>query len=451
MKPKTLFRARQAALWAIFCLAIPGVRAKPNIVFIIADDLGWADLAFHGGNAPTPHLDKLARESIEFTQHYAAATCTPTRVGFLTGRFWSRFGILAPYNNRALPWDTVTLPSALKRVGYATALFGKWHLGAKPEWGPNHYGFDYTYGSLGGGVGPYNHFYKQGDTVETWHHNGDLITEEGHVTDLIANEAVKWIASRREAPFFLYVPFTAVHLPVKEPPSWLDKVPAAIEGGVARHYAASVMHLDDAIGRIIAALEKSGKRENTLLVFTSDNGGSTAENNDVKYPVGDYPSGRLPGNNLPLRGEKTDLYEGGIRVPTIMSWPGKLKPGAFTQPMHIADWMPTFCALTGYKPEKDLMWDGVNMWPAISGPGAQPVARTLYWTTPSHSAVRDGDWKLIVPSGRNAKAGKVELFDLAKDPNETTDLAASMPEKVGALKQKLAAVAKADRDAVVKD
>lgn len=449
MKHNTIFPTRLVAPCAVFCLALAGAHAQPNIVFILADDLGWADVAFHGGNAPTPHIDRLAREGIELTQHYVAATCSPTRASLLTGRYWSRFGVYAPVNTRAMPWDTVTLPRALKSAGYDTALMGKWHLGSKPEWGPNHFGFDHGYGSLAGGVGPWNHFYKKGEFSRTWHRNGTLITEEGHVTDLITNEAVAWIAARRDAPFFLYVPFTAVHLPLKEPRAWLDRVPAAITGEVARNYAASIMHLDDSVGRIVSALEKAGKRGNTLLVFASDNGGSNVENNDTLYPANGYPSGRLAANNKPLRGGKGDLYEGGIRVPTIVNWPGRLPRGTMEQPMHVADWMPTICALAGFELEKDLKWDGTNMWPWISGTTATPAARLLYWTSRRARAVRDGDWKLVVQLDGNGEVTKAELFDLSKDPNETVDLAGRMPEKVEALKRKLDVIARADRDAMV--
>ena len=353
----------------------------PNIVFIMADDLGWADVAFHNGSAPTPHLNNLAAEGLELTQHYVAPVCSPTRTGLLTGRFWSRFGVTSPQNERALPWDTVTLPRALKSVGYETCLAGKWHLGSKPEWGPNHFGFDHSYGSLAGGVGPWNHFYKQGPFTTTWHRDEKLLTEEGHVTDLIANEAIEWLGSRTDAPFFLYVPFTAVHLPVLEPKEWLNRVPAEIKGDVPRHYAACVMHLDDAVGRILAAIDKAGKRGNTLILFTSDNGGSTAENYDRKYPADDYPEGKLPGNNLPLRGQKGDLYEGGIHVPTVVRWPGKLEPGKCSVALHISDWMPTFCALAKYQPEHDLHWDGQDIWPSLVGQ-ASATPRPLYWAAP---------------------------------------------------------------------
>jgi arylsulfatase A-like enzyme len=368
----------------------------------------------------------------------------------MTGRCWSRFGVTSPQNPRALPWDTVTLPRALKAVGYETCLSGKWHLGSKPEWGPNHFGFDHSYGSLAGGVGPWDHFYKEGPFSRTWHRNEQLITEPGHVTDLIAREAIRWIGERSDRPFFLYVPFTAVHLPVKEPAEWLARVPSHIEGEVARHYAACIMHLDDAVGQIVAALEKAGKRQNTLLVFTSDNGGSTAGNSDQAYPADDYPSGPLPGNNSPLRGQKGTLYEGGIRVPTIASWPGKLPAGKCTAALQITDWMPTFCSLAGATPSKDLKWDGSDIWPVLTG-SATRESHLLYWTAPGFRsrAVRDGDWKLIVHgSGEQARS---ELFNLAADPNETMNLAGTAADKLAELTAKLAAISQLDRDAVAND
>ncbi len=434
----------------IACLTTCLQAAPPNIVFIIADDLGWADVAFHGGNAPTPNLDKLAAEGLELTHHYVAPVCSPTRAGLMTGRYWSRFGITAPHAERALPSDTVTLPRALKEVGYETCLSGKWHLGSKPEWGPNHYGFDHAYGSLGGGVGPYNHRYKEGPYTHTWHRNGKLIEEKGHVTDLITTEAIQWIEARKkDTPFFLYLPFTAIHLPVKEPQAWLDKVPSSIQGDVARHYAASIMHLDDSIGRLLAVLAKSGKRRNTLIIFTSDNGGSTAENNDTKYPADDYPSGKLTASNAPLRGQKGDLYEGGIRVPTLVSWPAELKPSKIDTPTHITDWMPTLTAIAGWPPptDKPLKWDGRNLLPVLTG-RIKPGPRPLYWTAPGFRsrAIRLGDFKLIV-TGQNPKQTST-LFDLKTDPQETTDLAPTQPDKVKELRSLMDKIALTDRDAV---
>jgi len=432
---------------ALACSAFANAQSQPNFVFIIADDLGWADVEFHGGNTPTPNLNQLLAEGIEIKQHYVAPVCSPTRAGFLTGRYWSRFGITTPINNQGLPFETVTVAKALGEVGYSTALIGKWHLGSKSEWGPNHYGFDHSYGSLAGGIAPYNHRYKKGAYSVTWHRNHELIDEKGHVTDLLTNEAVKWIDEKTSAenpkPFFLYVPFTAVHLPIREPDEWLEKVPAEIEGDVARQYSACIMHFDAAVGRIVDAIDKAGQKENTLIVFTSDNGGSTDQNNDTKYPNDNCPKGKLTGNNLPLRGQKGSLYEGGIRVPTIARWSGKLKPGnEFETPICVVDWMPTFCALAEAKTESaELKWDGVNLWPALTSEAPLPN-RNLHIAGPGGNrwALRNGDWKLILTESKNrdsADMPKVELFHLGNDPNEKTDVAGKNPEKVNELKAKL--------------
>ncbi len=448
---RSLQRLMFGVLWLVALdLAVAAdkvLAAKPNIVFIMADDLGWADVAFHGGHAPTPNLDRLACEGLELTQHYVAPVCSPTRTGLMTGRCWSRFGVTNPQNERALPWDTVTLPRALKSVGYDTCLTGKWHLGSLPEQGPNHFGFDHSYGSLAGGVSPWNHRYKQGPFTLTWHRNEKLIEELGHVTDLIADESVKWIESRVDAPFFLYVPFTAVHLPIKEPDEWLRRVPDSIQGDVPRHYAACVMHLDAAVGRIITALEKKGCRENTLLVFTSDNGGSTVENNDLKYPDDNCPNGKLTGNNHPWRGEKGSLYEGGTRVPTIVSWPSRAKPGKVHSPVQITDWMPTLCTLAGVRFDRDLKWDGTSIAPLLTDHADLPT-RPLYAVAPGwrSRSLRLGDWKLIVHEDKNAR--KVELFNLALDPAESMNQAEQLPDRVRQLLDELDKAATRDRDAV---
>ena len=453
MKPR--FRCHLAAsLFALACWWCTSVEAapanRPNIVFIMADDLGWGDVGFHGGNAPTPNLDRLAREGLELAAHYVAPVCSPTRTGLMTGRCWSRFGVTNPQNERALPWDTLTLPRALKSVGYDTALIGKWHLGSLPEQGPNRFGFDHAYGSLAGGVSPYSHKYKKGPFSETWHRNGKLITEEGHVTDLLTREAVSWLEGRSDRPFFLYVPYTAVHLPVREPDEWVARVPADITGEVARHYAASIMHLDDGVGRILAALERTGRRANTLVVFTSDNGGSTAQNNDTTYPDDRCPTGPLPGRNTPWRGKKGDLHEGGIRVPTVVSWPGRARPGRVEAPVQITDWLPTFAALTGFIPASDPKWDGTN----ISGLLTQhtaPAERPLYSVAPGWRArsMRLGNWKLIV-TGDGAKATH-EVYNLATDPAEKTNLATAQPDRLRDLLATLARVSARDRDALPRD
>jgi arylsulfatase A-like enzyme len=211
---------------------------RPNILLIVADDMGWADVGYHGSPIRTPHIDRLARQGVVLDQHYVAPMCTPTRTALLTGRYWSRFGNTTPSNERVLPWTTRTLARALKQAGYSTCITGKWHLGSKPEWGPRQFGFDLSHGSLAGGVHPYNHLYKQQPYMKTWHRNDTLIEEEGHVTDLIGAEAVKFIKAKRTGPFFIYVPFTAVHDPFDEPQAWLDSA-SHIEPA-RRQYAACV-------------------------------------------------------------------------------------------------------------------------------------------------------------------------------------------------------------------
>ena len=419
---------------------------KPNIVFIIADDLGWADVAFHGGNAPTPHLDKLAKESLELTQHYVAPTCSPTRAGFLTGRTWSRFGITTPTNTRDLPTNTVTLARALSKQGYETCLVGKWHLGSKSEWGPNHYGFDHSYGSLAGGVTAYSHRYKEGPFSITWHRNEKLLAEQGHVTDLLTKEAVKWIAQRsKDEPFFLYVPYTAVHLPINEPNEWVQKVPDTISTDIARHYAACVMHLDDGVGKILGALDEKGIRENSIVVFTSDNGGSNVTNTTQPYPPDESPKGNLTASNHPLRGGKGTVYEGGTRVPTLVSWPGKIAPRQENTPVSIVDWMPTFCHLAGFVPEKDLRWDGLNLSPLLFE-GASLPERPIY--TPAARwkviSLRLGDWKLVVTEN-----SKRELYHIINDPSETKNVAEQEPQRVSVMMAALQEARSLDNDSVV--
>lgn len=434
------------AVMALLAPAAYGQATRPNIVVIVADDLGWGDVGFHGATNKTPNLDRLARGGVELEQHYVAPMCSPTRAALLSGRYWSRFGITGATNNRVMPFDTVTLASALRSAGYETALTGKWHLGSRPEWGPRKYGFDHTYGSLAGGVTPNEHRYKRGPYTETWHRNEQLLKEKGHVTDLIAAEAVRWLEQRGERPFFLYVPFTAVHIPIDEPEEWLDLYPD-LQPPSRRQYAACLSHFDAAVGRIVRALERTGKRDNTLLVFFSDNGAyPDARNDDPQYP-GSFPPGPAGGTNLPLRGRKTQVYEGGIRVPAFVHWPGRLKPGKVSNPMHVVDWMPTLCNLAGYRADRDLKWDGRDLWPRITGKApAQP--RTLYWEGVGRrtSALRHGDWKLVAQHG--PKPG-VELFDLARDPEEKENLADRHPERVDVLRKLLDEQRGRDNDAAV--
>jgi len=438
----------------LFVSQVEGSGRPPNIVFMIADDLGWADVEFHGGSVPTPHLNQLLKSGMELQQHYVAPVCSPTRAGFLTGRYWSRFGVTTPTNALGLPIDTITVAKALGDVGYATCLTGKWHLGSESRWGPNHFGFDHSYGSLAGGVTPWSHFYKKGIHSVTWHRNEEMITEQGHVTDLLTNEAIDWMERRNaDQPFFLYVPFTAVHLPIRESDAWLERVPESVVGSVPRQYAACILHLDDAVGRIVQAIDRIGERDNTLIVFTSDNGGSTAENNDTKYPDDHCPNGKLPGNNFPLRGKKGDLYEGGVRVPTLACWPGKIPAGATTAtPVHVVDWMPTFCRLADPQmATQALKWDGQDIGPVLLGTGQLPQ-RPLY-SAGVHfrsRALRQGDWKLIVFAAKGSHPERVELYDVVKDPSEKTNVAKLYPKRLAELRLLLESTASRDRDAVAR-
>jgi arylsulfatase A-like enzyme len=408
--------------------------AKPNILLIVADDLGWSDVGWHGGFGKTPVMDKLVREGVELDQHYVQPVCTPTRTALMSGRYPGRFGpqTLAPSNLRAMPLGTVTVASALKAVGYSTYQMGKWHLGAKPEWIPNAYGFDHSYGTLTGAADPWTHKYRKGSPYEdTWHRDDKFFQEEGNATELVAAEALRRIEEKK-APWFIYVPFHAVHSPVDAPEEYkrlYDGVkfsddPAKQDSRL--RMAAEVAQVDAKIGQFVAALEKTGQRANTLIVFTSDNGGLESVKNAYVGNVADSP---LNSDNKPLRGQKNTLYEGGIRVCAFANWPGKLKPRKFTTPMHAVDWMPTFASLAGCETKAELKWDGVNQWPALTGAPADPSPRTIYIAMKKGHALRHGDWKLIAPG-----KGEIQLFNLAVDPYEKTDIAANEPAKVAELK-----------------
>jgi len=413
----------------------------PNILFIIADDLGWADVGYHGSQIMTPNIDRLARTGVPLEQHYVQPMCTPTRTALLTGRYPSRYGdhAIKPCNTQVLPYGTTTLASALNSIGYDTGLSGKWHLGSRPEWGPTKFGFNRSYGCLAGGVGQYNHLYKKGPYSRTWHRNEKYVDEQGHSTDLIAREAVRWIEDVAE-PFFIYVAFTAVHVPVEVPPKWLDRYkgktfyddPEKAES--FKRYAAYTTHMDHAIGQMLDALEQTGRRSDTLIVFVSDNGATHAWKPSGKYP-GTYKPCPVLGSNLPYRGRKGRLYEGGIRVPAVANWPGKLAPRTVDSPVHIVDWMPTFARLAGYYPSQNLKWDGRDIWPLLSGGISKPQPRTLYFKfTDGRYALRSGDFKLIIDQNRQT----TELYDIAADPYETKNLAQNHPEKVAELKVLLA-------------
>jgi arylsulfatase A-like enzyme len=430
---------------------------RPNIVVFIADDLGWADVPWHGSAYTMPNLAGLSKSAVRLESHYVHPMCSPTRAAFMTGRYASRFGVTAAQNQRALPWNTMTLARALKSAGYETAITGKWHLGSRPDEGPQKFGFDHGYGSLAGGTGPLDHRYKEGEWTRTWHRNGKLIDEEGHVTDLIAREAVQWLEGRGDKPFFLYVPFTAIHVPMVEAEKW-RQMNAHLSDPGQRLRAACASHMDDAIGQVLATLERKKLRDNTLVVFFGDNGAhALSDNQGGAYP-GEYERFRVGNDNRPLRGHKSGVYEGGIRTPGLARWPGKLQPAELHAPLHAADWMPTFCSLAGVQlpSEAELKWDGTNIWPLLSKPDGFAPPRTLYSASPAlrAQAVRHGDWKLIVTRANAKKDGSAaneELFNLASDLGETKNLAAERPDVLAEMKQRLADISKRDNDAVAKD
>lgn len=414
----------------------------PNILFLIADDLGWADVGFHGSEIQTPNLDRLARAGVEFGQHYATPTCSPTRTAILSGRFPGRYGVTAPTNNRVFDEGTLTLPAALRAAGYDTCLSGKWHLGSRLEWGPRKYGFNRSYGCLAGGINQYLHRYKHGQFTETWQRNDHFIEEEGHSTDLIAREAVRYIETPRKSPFFIYTAFTAPHIPLQEPKEWLQRYEGRIANPSRRRFAAAVSHMDDAVGRLITALERTGQRDRTLVVFTSDNGAQQNWNNPSEYPGEGLEPNAVLGRNTPWRGWKGQVYEGGIRVPAFANWPGVLAPAKCETPLHVVDWMPTLCHVAGCQPAGREAWEGRDFWPPHAG-AAPSGDRVLYWRTPAQRAVRQGAWKLIATRAKLVQT--FELYNIEKDPYETRDLVAGEPQVVARLQQRMAEQSHLDR------
>ena len=422
---------------------------QPNILAIVADDLGWGDVGYHGSKIRTPHIDRLVKQGIDLDQHYVCPMCTPTRACLMSGRYSSRFGrkALAPSNDQVLPFGTETLASAAQSVGYDTGVSGKWHLGSLPEWGPSHFGFKRSYGSLAGGVGPWNHQYKKGRFCRTWHRNHELIEEEGHVTDLLGREVVGWIREKRQ-PWLYYVPFTAVHVPVDPPQEWVDQYAGETfyddpdSDAAFKRYAAYTTQMDHWIGEMVRALEETGQRKDTLILFVSDNGAAPRWSPRGLYP-GTYPDCPVLGSNLPLRGWKGHLYEGGIRTPAFINWPGRRQPSKLEAPLHAVDWMPTLTRLVGYQPDRDWRWDGKDVWPLLTREVTQPEPRTLYFPfVKDRWAIRHGDWKLVDPSGK----GTLQLFNLAEDPGEKRNLAKAKPEKVEELTRLLGEARKLDLD-----
>lgn len=404
--------------------------ARPNILLIVSDDQGWNDVGYHNAVLRTPNLDRLAETGTRLDCHYVQPQCTPTRVALMTGRYPSRFGMHCTHasNAQAFPLGTPTLASVLRSAGYATGMSGKWHLGSDPAWGPNHYGFDSSHGSLTGAVGMYDHRYRLNSPyAETWHRDHEPLEEVGHVTDLCTAEAVRWIEARAEGeePWFFYLPLHAVHTPLVEgDPRWW-RLNEHVEPFDRRLFAAALSHMDDGVGRVVEALDRTGQRERTLIVFTSDNGAQVRHGGDA-YPPPD-PALRDFSSNAPLRSEKTHVYEGGFRVPAFVSGAGVRSGTLCTQVLHAVDWLPTLAHVAGAAlPEVPL--DGQNVWDRLD-PDAAPVERTIYTVWGGgrqREALRHGDWKIL----HDRRDGPWELYDLSGDPNEEEDLASTRPEMV---------------------
>lgn len=418
---------------------------KPNIIVILPDDLGWNDVGYHGSFIQTPHMDRLAAKGTVLTQHYVMPTCTPSRVSLITGKYPSRYGVLAPAYGEVIDMGDPTLASMLQDLGYHTAIAGKWHMGS-PPYTPTKYGFESSYGFFDGQIDPYTHEYKRETALtsrKSWHRNDEYLKEEAHASDLITQEAVRVIREAGEKPFFLYVAYSVPHYPLSEPEEWTSLYDNYHITESRKWYAASVSHMDDGIGQIVEALDHSGKRDNTLVVFVSDNGGQKNWHNSTDYrgEYADKPHDVL-GDNFPLRGWKVDLYEGGIRVPAFVNWPGVIQGGTtINTPVHIADWLPTLIPLAGGSTDMtSIQTDGQNIWPLFDGSLPEYEPHPFYWKVHEGSAVRDGRWKLIA-----FETGVVELYDLESDFRETTDVSDKNPEVVQKLSELLEEFREGDR------
>jgi arylsulfatase A-like enzyme len=406
---------------------------KPNIVYILADDLGWKDVGFHGSDIKTPNIDRLAQTGARLEQFYAQPMCTPTRAALMTGRYPFRYGLqtaVIPSGHRfGLATDEWLLPQALKEAGYETAIIGKWHLGhADRKYWPRQRGFDYQYGPL---IGEIDYFTHEQHGVLDWYRNNKPVKEKGYSTTLIGNEAVKLIAAHDPAvPLYLYLTFNAPHTPYQAPQAYLDRY-KNIADPSRRAYAAMITAMDDEIGRVVAALDKKGLRDNTLIVFQSDNGGTR---NAMFAGEGDMSKIKIPVDNGPYRDGKGSLYEGGTRVVAVANWPGHIKAGSTVDAMiHVVDMYPTLAGLAGASLGKTKPLDGLNVWPTISEGKPSPRTEIVYNVEPFRAGIREGDWKLI---WRTPLPEAIELYNIAQDPSEKSNVAAANPDKVAALQKR---------------
>jgi len=419
------------------CVFLPSVvpaaepPTRPNIVFFLIDDLGRNDVGFMGGrDIRTPNIDKLAQGGAILDAHYVQPVCSPTRAALMTGRYATRTGVytvVRPHAKWGLPLGERTLANALKDAGYETAITGKWHLGEfDPAYRPTSRGFDHQYGHYFGALDYFTHIR---DDVPDWYRDDKELKEEGYSTQLVAREACRLIAGKDKAkPLFLYVPFNGVHSPLQVPDSYMEPYAGLKEN--RRKLAGMLAAVDEAIGQIVGALEKAGQRENTLIVFSSDNGG---------------PNPGVLSDNGELRAGKGTIFEGGVRVCAFANWPGHIPAGAtIREPMHAIDWYPTLVKLAGGSLEQKLALDGRDVWPVLTQGAKSPHDALLLVQNPTRAAVRMGDWKLLLNASRQGEqaappteAPSVTLYNLANDIGEKTDLAAAEPERVATMRAKL--------------
>jgi arylsulfatase A-like enzyme len=408
-------------------------KPRPNIILIVADDLGYADLGCQhiSTDVRTPHIDSLATNGVRMTNGYVSGTlCSPTRAGLLTGRYQQRFGHeLNPGPDTAdtfgLPLDQITLPQQLKNVGYTTAMVGKWHLGTRPEMHPTQRGFDEFFGFLGGAHG----YDIPGAGRNVLQRSTTPVGKTDYLTDAFTREAVHFIdrqaraqstasaAGAEKQPFFLYLTYNAVHTPLQAPPQYLARVSSQKDDD-RRTMLAMLTAMDDGVGQILAKLREQKLEEDTLIIFLSDNGGPTHAN---------------ASRNTPFRGVKNTTWDGGIHVPFIVQWKASLPAGkVYEQPVISLDIAPTIFSVAGVSTLPKGRYDGVELLPYLSGANTAPPHDALYWRSGEQWAIRAGNYKLT----RADVSTPAKLFDLSKDPGESNDLAASHPDVVQSLRAK---------------
>ena len=399
--------------------AAVGSRKKPNVIFILIDDMGYGDIGAYGvTDIRTPHLDQLARQGVKLTDAYVAPVCTPTRAAFVTGRYQQRVGLewatTADQKEAGLPASETSIARMLKGNGYKTALFGKWHLGVKPEFGPNAHGFDEYFGILGGNADMYSHKNRVGEQV--LYENTQPVEREGYLTDLLTERAVSYVERHPRDPFFMYVAYNAVHWPFQPPDKPSDvRTSETWMNGTREDYARMLERVDDGVGKILAALDRQGLAGDTLVIFTDDNGGE-----------------RLS-RNAPLSHGKGTLWEGGIRVPCLLRWPGKLPAGRTSdQAAIMMDFSATILAATGTKPPANRPLDGIDILPILAG--RKPVIeRTFFWRIDhektKQKAVRKGTWKYLQNNGVDL------LFELKGDIGERVDVSRKHPQLVAQMRR----------------